>query len=84
LIVAASDFHLLAALQSQANIESGHGAVEVDKIAWARALDLADTLRFADSRCDEAKEQASQARRQLCLSKRKMMEHGVHIPIQTY
>jgi len=45
-------------LQSEANIESGHGAVEIDEIAGAGTLNLTDALRFTDCRRDEAQKQA--------------------------
>jgi hypothetical protein len=70
-------------LQSGSNIESGHGAVQIDEIARAGALDLADSLRSANCGCHEAYEQTSQLHWQLALGARKTMEHGVHIPIQT-
>ena len=46
-VVAAGDFHLLAALKSAADVERDHGAVEIDVVARTGALDLADLLRFA-------------------------------------
>jgi hypothetical protein len=70
-------------LQSGSNIESGHGAVQIDEIARAGALDLADSLRSANSGCDEANEQTCQQHWQLVLCAGIVMEHGVHIPIET-
>ena len=46
-VVAAGDFDLLATLERAADVESNHGAVEVDVVAGAGALDLADVLGFA-------------------------------------
>ena len=46
IIIATGDFHLLAAWKRGANIESDHRAVNIDVVAWADTLDLAEILRF--------------------------------------
>jgi len=61
-VVAAGDFHLLAALERAADIESDHGAVEIDIVSGTGALDLADLLGFAMSRRKKEKQESKKAR----------------------
>jgi hypothetical protein len=61
-VVAAGDFHLLAALKSATDVERDHGAVEIDVVAGAGALDLADLLGFAMSRRKKKKQESKKTR----------------------
>lgn len=61
-VVAACDFDLLATLERAADIESDHGAVKIDVVAGAGALDLSNLLGFAMRRRKKKKQESKKAR----------------------
>jgi len=80
-VVAAGDFDLLTALESATNVEGDHGAVEIDVVSGAGALDLPDILRSAVCR-RKKKKQESKDTRVAQSGDREIKMHGrFHTPI---